>query len=51
MGAPPTGKKCQWTEIHIYRLHDGKFREHWVEMATMELLQQIGVLPQLAKAA
>jgi predicted ester cyclase len=51
MGENPTNQHIRWTEIHIYRLHDGKIREHWVEMATMELLQQIGALPQPAKAA
>lgn len=36
---------------HIYRLQEGKIREHWVEVAMMELLQQIGALPQSDKAA
>ena len=47
MGAPPTNKKVKWSEIHIYRLQDGKIVEHWAEVAMMELLQQVGVLPQL----
>lgn len=47
MGAPPTNKKIKWSEIHIYRLKDGKIVEHWAEIAMMELLQQVGVLPQL----
>ena len=51
MGEKPTNKRIHWTEIHIYRLHDGKIREHWVEMSTTELLQQIGALPQPAKTA
>ena len=51
MGETPTHQRIHWTEIHIYRLQDGKIREHWVEMAMMELLQQIGALPQPAKAA
>lgn len=50
MGEPPTNKRIQWSEIHIYRLKDGKISEHWAEIAMMELLQQIGVLPQLGKA-
>jgi predicted ester cyclase len=48
MGAPPTNKKIKWSEIHIYRLQDGKIMEHWAEVSMMELLQQIGVLPPLA---
>jgi predicted ester cyclase len=48
MGAPPTSKKVKWSEIHIYRLRDGKIAEHWAEVSMMELLQQIGALPQLS---
>lgn len=51
MGEKPTNKRIHWTEIHIYRLRDGKICEHWVEMAMMELLQQIGALPQSGQAA
>jgi predicted ester cyclase len=51
MGEKPTNKRIHWSEIHIYRLQDGKICEHWVEMAMMELLQQIGALPQPAQAA
>ena len=51
MGERPTNKQIAWTEIHIYRVRDGKIHEHWVEMAMMELLQQIGTLPQPATAA
>ncbi len=47
MGAAPTDKKVEWSEIHIYRLRDGKIVEHWAEIAMMELLQQVGVLPPL----
>ena len=50
MGEKPTNKRIHWTEIHIYRLENGRICEHWVEMAMMELLQQIGVLPQPAAA-
>jgi predicted ester cyclase len=47
MGETPTNKRVNWSEIHIYRLQDGKICEHWAEIAMMELLQQIGALPQL----
>jgi predicted ester cyclase/quinol monooxygenase YgiN len=47
MGTLPTNKRIQWSEIHIYRLHDGRIVEHWAEVSMMELLQQIGALPQL----
>jgi predicted ester cyclase len=47
LGAAPTNKRIQWSEIHIYRLRDGKIVEHWAEVSMMELLQQVGVLPTL----
>ncbi len=46
MGAPPTNKRVHWSEIHIYRLKDGKIAEHWAEIAMLELLQQTGVIPK-----
>ena len=46
MGAPPTNRKVNWTEIHIYRLEDGRIAEHWAEVAMLELLQQTGVIPK-----
>jgi predicted ester cyclase len=42
MNELPTNKQIRWTEIHIYRIHDGKIAEHWVEMSMLELLKQIG---------
>jgi predicted ester cyclase len=47
MGEPPTNKTIRWSEIHIYRLQDGRIAEHWAEIAMMELLQQTGVFPEL----
>jgi predicted ester cyclase len=45
MGAPPSKKAVKWSEIHIYRLSDGKIAEHWVELAMLEIMQQIGAIP------
>jgi predicted ester cyclase len=47
MGEKPTKKTIRWSEIHIYRLKDGRIAEHWAEIAMLELLQQVGVLTQL----
>ena len=42
MGIPATGKKCDWTEIHIYRFDNrGKIIEHWVELSMLELVSQL----------
>ncbi len=42
---PATGNKVVWTEIHIYRLKDGKIAEMWSEIDLLTLLAQIGALP------
>ena len=47
LGTPATNKRIKWSEIHIYRLSNGKIAEHWPEISMMELLQQVGALPQL----
>lgn len=45
MGAPPTNKKCTWTEIHIYRFNPtGKIVEHWVEWSELYLFTQLGLV-------
>jgi predicted ester cyclase len=48
MGEKPTNKPIAWTEIHVYCIKGGKIKEHWAEISTMELFQQMGILPQLA---
>ena len=42
MGIPATNRRVSWSEIHIYRLEDGKIAEHWVELSMLELMQQLG---------
>ena len=44
-GIPPTGRAVTWTEIHIYRLEDGKIAELWSEIDFLSLLGQLGALP------
>jgi hypothetical protein len=44
MGEQPTNKRVSWTEIHIYRLRDGKIAEHWVEFSLFDLSRQIGAI-------
>ncbi|MCH7737715.1 MAG: ester cyclase [Chloroflexi bacterium] len=44
-GIPPTGKQVGWTEIHIYRLVDGKIAEQWSEIDLLGLLVQLGAIP------
>ena len=52
MNYPATGKKINWTEIHIYRLNDaGKIMEHWAEISTLELMLQIGAARMYGSAS
>ena len=44
-GIPATGKQVGWTEIHIYRLVDGKIAEQWSEIDLLGLLVQLGAIP------
>jgi predicted ester cyclase len=41
MGMKPSGNQVRWFEIHIYRLANAKIVEHWVELSTLELVEQI----------
>ena len=45
MGIPPTGKQVTVTAIDINRIVGGKSVEHWLNMDTQGLLQQLGVIP------
>jgi predicted ester cyclase len=47
MGLPATGRKVEMRSIDIWRVADDMFVEHWDELNTLELFQQIGALPQL----
>jgi predicted ester cyclase len=45
-GAPAgTGKKVKTTGISLYRIANGKIVEHWAEMDSLGVLQQLGLMP------
>lgn len=48
MGMPPTGKPIQIDGITILAFRDGKCIERWSQADFLGLLQQLGVIPQLA---
>jgi steroid delta-isomerase-like uncharacterized protein len=48
MGIPPTGKQISVTGIGIDRIEDGKFVESWGNFDALGLLQQLGVIPEMA---
>jgi steroid delta-isomerase-like uncharacterized protein len=51
MGIPPTGRRTEVNEIHIYRLEDGKAVEHRVCRDDMGAMRQLGMIPNPAPGA
>jgi steroid delta-isomerase-like uncharacterized protein len=45
MGVPPTGKRVSFGVIDVIRIDGGRFVEHWGQMDTMGLMQQLGAVP------
>jgi steroid delta-isomerase-like uncharacterized protein len=45
MGMPATNKRYSIGEIHIFRIRDGKFVEHWHQFDQMGMMKQLGVMP------
>jgi steroid delta-isomerase-like uncharacterized protein len=44
MGMPPTGKEYAISEIHIFRIADGKVAEHWRDADMLGMMQQLGAM-------
>jgi predicted ester cyclase/uncharacterized protein YndB with AHSA1/START domain len=44
MGLPPTDKKVSWTELHAYRIENGKITEVWSEADIMGVMVQLGAV-------
>ena len=49
MGVPATGKVVTLTGISISRLASGKVVEDWDSFDALGLMQQLGVIPQMAQ--
>lgn len=50
MGIEATGKTTAVAGMTVHRLADGKIAEAWAHWDTMGLMQQLGVIPELARA-
>lgn len=50
MGVPPTGKSVSFGVIDIIRIAGGKCVEHWGQMDSMAMMQQLGVIPAPSQA-
>jgi steroid delta-isomerase-like uncharacterized protein len=44
-GIPPTGARATVTEVHVFRIADGKVVERWGEWDALGLMQQLGAFP------
>ncbi len=44
-GVPPTGKRLGIERMTIERVSEGKIRDHWRVTDTLEMMQQLGVVP------
>jgi predicted ester cyclase len=49
MGMPATNKAVKVNEMHLVRIANGKFVEHWGVEDTMTMMQQLGVMPEPGK--
>ncbi len=49
-GIAPTGKQFTISGVTMARLSNGKMAEGWVNWDALGLMQQLGVVPELAKA-
>ncbi len=45
-GIPPTGTRARVTEMHMFRIADGKVVERWGEWDALGLMQQLGAAPR-----
>ena len=46
MGMPGSGRTYEIGEIHIFRIRDGKFVEHWHQFDSVGMMRQLGALPE-----
>ncbi|MBW2369938.1 MAG: ester cyclase, partial [Deltaproteobacteria bacterium] len=46
LGLPPTGKEVIQPFHVVYRIANGKIIEHWMVINRLEVMQQLGVIPE-----
>jgi steroid delta-isomerase-like uncharacterized protein len=45
-GIPPTGRELSIKSISVERVSDGKVREHWRVTDSLDMMQQLGIVPE-----
>src|SRR5690349_3374416 len=51
LGRPGTGDRIEWMAIHMYTIRDRKVLEDAVMTDALAIVQQLGLVPSLTKAA
>jgi steroid delta-isomerase-like uncharacterized protein len=44
-GIPPTRRQIQKTQLHMFRIADGRIEETWQEIDGLGVMQQLGIFP------
>jgi predicted ester cyclase len=44
-GVPATGRPVAWSELHVYRIVNGKIAELWSEIDFLGMMMQLGAIP------
>src|ERR1700731_489941 len=50
-GRPGTGDRIEWMAIHVYTIRDSKVFEDAIMTDALAIMQQLGLVPSLTKAA
>jgi predicted ester cyclase len=45
-GVPPTGERLGIKSMTVERVSEGKVRDHWRVTDNLEMMQQLGVVPE-----
>jgi steroid delta-isomerase-like uncharacterized protein len=45
-GVPPTGRRLSIKSMAVERVSEGKLREHWRITDSLDMMQQLGVVPE-----
>jgi steroid delta-isomerase-like uncharacterized protein len=45
-GIPPTGRRLSIKSMAVERVSEGKLREHWRITDSLDMMQQLGVVPE-----
>ena len=48
LGFPATGKRIDTLSANVGRLRNGRALEHWSEQGMLAMLQQLGIIPEMA---